>query len=546
MRRFFWIVLTVALAVAVALVIHWYPGNVLVVVGQWRVQVSLAFSILALLALFVVTYLLIRFVVWLSDLPGRYRGWRGSKAERRDQSRLELGWIALLEGRHTAAEKLLTKVSAQSKDWRRQVLADLSAARAAQETGAYERRDQWIGQAQMLVKQQGNQAGMVTAVAAAAADLWLEQGKAQAALTVLEQAGVRERKDAHTLRLLLRTHQQLDNHEQVLILARRLRRQQAISSAQANSLIENAAARQIESKIQTGESADWEAFWKSLRTEERVLVDVALTGAAAYQAQSKYKEASKVLEAAIKESFDPRLLRAYAQAEKEQVTPRMQQAERWLTQRESDPNLLVTLGALCLAAQMWGQAQRYLELSVKQRSDAQVHALLGSLFDRLGQPQRAAQHWRMATAVSAALPTLAQDAFLPAADLKGDPVFTHTEAFVEDPLASADMSDNRLQSGGVSSLSVSGQGEGNDHLGGDMDSRTDRRTDYHAESRARNNTEGSAATNTDNNPVRARVPQQDYDEFFDSAPLPPHAFETIDSPSVDKKKEESEDSVTKA
>lgn len=486
MRRLFWIVLTIALAVAVALVIQRFPGNVLVVVDQWRLQVSLAFAILALIGSFVMVYLLIRLVVWLIELPSRYRGWRGQRAERRDQSRMEQGWIALLEGRHAFAEKLLTQVSADSKDWRRQVLADLSAARAAQETGAYDRRDQLIRQAQTQVDQQGKQGSMQSAVAAAAADLWLEQGRAAAALEVLEQAGVQERKDVHTLRLLLRTHQQLNNDEQVLTLARRLRRQQAISAEQANDLIETAAARQIASKSLVTDTAQWEPFWKSLRSEEKVLVNVALAGAAAYQSQGKSKEASKALEAAINESFDPRLLQAYAKAEKDQVTTRLQQAERWLTKRGDDPDLLVTVGALCLAAQMWGQAQRYLEKSAQQRNDSQVHALLGSLFDRLGQPERAALHWRMATAVSAALPTLAQDVFLPSADLEGDPVFTLTEAFVDDPLAPIDISAQELA-----------QSEGS--------LTSDKRTT-----------------------LTGRVPQQNYDEFFDSAPLPSHAFESVD------------------
>ena len=141
MRRLFWIVLTIALAVAVALVIQRFPGNVLVVVDQWRFQVSLAFAILALLALFVSAYLSIRLVVWLADLPTRYRGWRGQRAERREQSRMEQGWIALLEGRHAFAEKVLTRVSDDSKDWKRQVLADLSAAPAAHEIGTYDGRD---------------------------------------------------------------------------------------------------------------------------------------------------------------------------------------------------------------------------------------------------------------------------------------------------------------------------------------------------------------------------------------------------------------------
>jgi HemY protein len=215
--------------------------------------------------------------------------------------------------------------------------------------------------------------------------------------------------------------------------------------------------------------------------------EVVLAGAMAFQAAGDYKEATKVLESALGDGsapvvkqdggkaseqqvgqdqvFNARLLMAYARAETEQVTARLQKAEQWLAKRKqvreqeartfaarktssaggaggsavglsggvsgglsvSYADLLTTLGSLCLAAQLWGQAQRYLEQSAKLRKDARVHALLDSLFDRIGQPQRAALHWRLATAVSAALPTLAQDAKLSAADTHADPVIPHGE-----------------------------------------------------------------------------------------------------------------------
>ena len=49
------------------------------------------------------------------------------------------------------------------------------------------------------------------------------------------------------------------------------------------------------------------------------------------------------------------------------------------------------------------------------------HALLGSLYDRLERPADAVRHWRLATAASMALPVLATDAALPAADTGSDP-----------------------------------------------------------------------------------------------------------------------------
>lgn len=488
MRTWFWSVVSITLAVLLALVIHRYPGNVLIVVDQWRVQVSLAFAILLVLGSFVGLYVILRVVVWLSELPDRYRGWQHVRHEKREQSMLEQGWTALLEGRYAHAEKMLVRLSGQSGDARRQVLALLSAARAAHEVGEFGRQDDMLGQAQKVAAGQSADVDLNTAVAATAADLWLGQGRTAEALGALQVDNVQPMRHLHTMRLMLRIHQQLKQHEKVLELARVLRRKQALSVEDANAMIESAAAALIRATASSSKnessSAAFESCWKGLKSEERLLPDVALAGAQAFQSAGSYKEATKVLEAAIEQSFDPRLLNAYAKAEPEQVTPRLQKAEKWLEQRKgsqrsesqsSDADLLTTLGCLCLAAQMWGQAQRYLEQSAKLRKDARVHALLGSLFDRIGQPQQAAKHWRLATAVSAALPVLAKDVVLPPADVQADPIIPHV-----DELGAYGNEDDIAQSGSdATDKSV------DDELGR----------------------------------IEGKIVDADYEEFFDSAPV---------------------------
>lgn len=530
MRALFWTVVTVCLAVSVAFLIDRFPGNVLIVVDQWRLQVSLAFAILLTIAAFASLYALIRVLTWLVHMPQRYRGWRGQRRDKREQSLLEQGWTALLEGRYTQAEKTLTSLSAKSTDKRRQVLALLSAARAAHEIGEFKRQDELLGQALTTAAGQASDVELNTAVAAAAADLWLQQGRAEEALGALQVDRVQPMRHLHTMRLMLKVYQQTNNHAKVLELTRTLRRKDAISPQEAKKLIETSAAAWITelaggngvtrpitdpitdtsgpSKGSGQQQTAWQSAWKELNSEEKTLPDVALAAAQAFQQARDFKEATKVLEVAItrqdrsaKDSsagqgrqatrepagliapLNPRLLAAYARAEPEQVTPRLQKAEQWLEQRKAaikenpevaapHADLLTTLGALCLAAQMWGQAQRYLEQSAKLRKDARVHALLGSLFDRLGQPQRAAQHWRLATAVSAALPTLAQDVVLPAANTAADPVIAHIEGL-----------------------------------------------DVY---------EGESAPQATTAPNVGTPKPTDYDEFFDSAPIPMGHFESVD------------------
>ena len=421
MRTWFWTLVLLTGAVVLAVVLRENSGHVLILVNDWRLQVSLAFAVVSLLGLFVLVYWLLRISAWLAAIPTRVRGWSTRRHVRRDQELLEQGWTELLEGRYSHAEKDLTKLFGRSKDAGRQVLAALSAARAAHALGEFGRRDHMIA----LAKQKAaDDPSHKDAVATAAADLYLDQGLAAQALEELlplQEGGARH---IHSLRLLLRAHRQLNRHDQVYMLARTLNRRGALHDSEARQIIEAAAAARLR---ETTHSGDWKAFWKDLKSEERVLTDVALAGAAAFEANGLLDDASRALEQSIPLSFDPRLLIAYSRAEPSQVKRRLEKAEAWAQSRPHDPDLLAAIGNLCLIGQIWGQAENYLSRSLSKRADARIHALLGSLYDRLNRPNDAAAQWRMATAVSAALPVLAVDSLLPVADTTSDPGVLHAE-----------------------------------------------------------------------------------------------------------------------
>lgn len=421
MRTWFWTLLLATVAVVLAVLLRENTGNVLILVNTWRIQVSLAFAVLALVCGFISLYVLIRLLAWFTGIPMRIRSWNQRRTDRRDHELLEQGWTELLEGRYSHAEKDLTKLLDRSHDSNRQVLAALSAARAAHALGEFSRRDQLL----VIARDKAGSGGPLNeAVATAAADLYLDQGMAQQALDVLlplQQAGARH---VHTLRLLLRAYRQLNRHDQVFVLARTLKRRGALHETEARQIIEVAAAARLRETLETG---TWPQVWKDLKSEERILPEVALAGAAAHESVGKFEDASRALELAIAARLDPRLLSAYSRADSTQVTRRLEKSESWLQRHPVNPDLLTALGNLCLAGQIWGQAEHYLLRSVAQRSDARVHALLGSLYDKLGRQDDAAAQWRLATAVGIALPVLAQDTYLPPAEMDADPGVFHAE-----------------------------------------------------------------------------------------------------------------------
>ncbi|CUJ86905.1 heme biosynthesis HemY N-terminal domain-containing protein [Achromobacter xylosoxidans] len=500
MRTWFWTLLLAVIAVALAVVLRSHSGNVLLLVWPWRISMSLTLAVLLIVAAFVVLYVGLRLLAWLLAIPDRVRAWRGKRAQARDHELLERGWIGLLEGRYSHAEKDLTRLLDQTKVQTRRVLAALSAARAAHGLGEFDRRDRLLAVAQ---EHAGAEPGLVEATATVSADMLLDQGRAERALAVLAPLADGGARHLHTMRLLLRAHTALHHDEQVFTLARGLLRRNALARSEGDQLIDAAGA----ARLRAGAANDaWRAIWKDLKAEERLLPEIALAGASAFEAAGEANEAAKVLEAAIAVKFNPALVAAYARCDAGQVSRRLAKAETWLQQRPTDPDLLTALGMLCLNGQLWGQAERYLLRSLSRRSDAQTHALLGSLYDRLDRPADAVRHWRLATAASMALPVLAADAALPAADTGSDPYHVDAE-------------------GGY----AVGLSDGDAEIGGDYPALPPAvaasASDYVLDPDARASKEQQARALAPEDAPVVGGSTSDIDEYFDSAPIPAAAFD---------------------
>ncbi|VFR34971.1 Uncharacterized protein EC-HemY, likely associated with heme metabolism based on gene clustering with hemC, hemD in Proteobacteria (unrelated to HemY-type PPO in GramPositives) [plant metagenome] len=500
MRTWFWTLLLAAVAVALAVFLREHEGNVLILVQPWRIQVSLTFAVLLIVGAFLALYIGLRLLAWLLSIPSRVRAWRGRRAQVRDHELLERGWIGFLEGRYAHAEKDLTRLLGQTRAQNRKVVAALSAARAAHALAEFSRRDELLAQAR---DHADVDAGLNEAVATVAADMLLEQGKAEEALallTPLQDGGARH---LHTQRLLLRAHSALGHDEQTFSLSRSLLRRGVLPAAEGRVLLEGAAAARLRA---AGPGDAWRAVWKDLKSDERALPEVALAAAVRFEADEQPDEAARALEAAIAEKQDTRLVLAYARCEPAQVKRRLAKAEEWLARNPNDPDLLCALGMLCLAGQIWGPAERYLLRSLKYRNDPRSHALLGILYDRLDRPSDATRHWRLATVAGMPLPVLASDGSLPAADTGADPLGLDAEGmdyYLAEPVPS-ELPEALPEPEPLEAASAA---------------------DYVLDPDARTHGEAGAAA-----PATAPVRRldDDLDEYFDSAPIPGVNFDDGD------------------
>src|SRR5690625_2013683 len=415
MRTWLGTLVVIALAVGLALLLREHSGNVLIVAQPWRVELSLTLATLLIIAAFIVLYVVLRFFAWLASRPGQYRSWKTRRAQKKDLHQLQRGWISLLEGRFSDVESDLRKLLSRTRSSQTRVLAALGLARAYQQKADYGRRDEALD----IAKNSASNARLHEATQIVQAEMYLEQNRPQEALEKL--AGFEQAAAHHTTatRLLLHAHHQLKHYDKVYSLTRLLVRRKVIDAEQAAPLIEVSAVARLKENGPEG----FRPIWNDLKPTEKTQPKIAATAAAIQKQAGNYEEARKILEAALSVELDPKLLSRYAHCPPDQVAKRLSKAEAWLKDHPDNPDLLITLGSLCLIGQPWGPAERYLQRSKKIRPDVKVHALLGNLYDGLGRKDEAFRHWKLAASGAYALPTVELSRLLPAADTADDPMF---------------------------------------------------------------------------------------------------------------------------
>src|SRR3546814_13439776 len=84
MKAWFWTLLVFIAAVGLALVLRDHSGNVLIVAQPWRIELSLALAVLLVLACFVILYIVLRVLAWISGGTERFRSWRSLRSQKRE------------------------------------------------------------------------------------------------------------------------------------------------------------------------------------------------------------------------------------------------------------------------------------------------------------------------------------------------------------------------------------------------------------------------------------------------------------------------------
>lgn len=391
MRLLLWLVALMAAAIGIAVTARFNPGNVVLFYPPHRIDMSLNLFLVLTAFVFLLLYGLVRAVKATVEMPQRVAAYRQRKREREGNKGLRDALKALFEGRFGHAEKAAMRAAELPENVG---VAALIGARAAHRMREPARRDAWLAG---IVNDNALKIARLMTVT----ELAVDEHRPETALEAVAELNASGQRHIHALQWSLKANQQARNWPEVLRLARTLDKRNALHPALSARLREMAYEALLAEGEQDVESI--RRIWAGVPTAERTKPYIAARAAAAFNARGLHEEARVIAEAALRVGWDERVVRAYrdsaAPAGSPALLAQIESCEAWLKDRPNDPELALTLGALCLKQKLWGKAQHYLERALSDATEPgmmrEAHLRLAQMHEALGQGEDAATHYRL-------------------------------------------------------------------------------------------------------------------------------------------------------
>lgn len=361
------------------------PGYVLIGIGHWSLETTLAVFVVSLIIVFFVLYFFFRSLDYLVRLPGRLKR-RGSAVKfNRSQEALIAGLVDSAEGNWEKAENVLIKHASHSGA---PLLHYLTAARAAQSRGALDKRDEYLKKA----ADQSPNAGV--AIGLTQAELHLSGNEFGQALETLTKLHSIEPTHASVLKLLHQTYQHVGDWDAIRKLLPSLHTNKVLMEAEIKLLETEAFSKLLKQSAETGDVGAIQALWSEIPNYIRKISGVS----AIYFAAMINADAGALVEdelaVALSVSWDATLLVLFGSVASNDVLKQLAMAERWLSLHEDDAVLLAILGKLSIQCADTEKAQKYLSKSIAVEPTVQAYQLLGDLLFEQDDKDRACQCYR--------------------------------------------------------------------------------------------------------------------------------------------------------
>ncbi len=385
MRLLALIIISLLLAVGIGNYAEHDSGQMIITISGWTIQTSFSFFIISLVVLFLLLYFLLRMLSRFWNMPGQLGSWKKGRHQRLSEKYLSRGLMALVEGDWNKAEVSLTKGAPHSQS---PLVNYLAAARAAQQLGAVERRDDYLMQAYK------DDPDAEVAIGLVQAELQIKQQQTEQALATLTHLHDQKPKQDQVKKMLLHTYAELEDWDAMLELLPKLQRSGILSREQIQAKQLEAYGGLLKQVGLDGEKEKLNNAWlnipRKLRSEFH-LIEVYT------EEKLKLADASDcepLIHKALKRQWDIALLGLYGLVEGKDIARQLKFAESFLSSHARESVLLLTLGRLSVKNKLWGKAKTYLEESIEINPLPEAYRTLASVLDELGEHGAAAAQYQ--------------------------------------------------------------------------------------------------------------------------------------------------------
>ncbi len=369
------------------------PGYVLLAYNNWSMETSLWLFLVLLLAI----YFLLRLIVFSIGklVRGQHRlgEWNRHRKSNFARKQMISGLLLMSEGKWQAAQRQLLKEVDHSET---PLINYLAAARAADEQGLLDQRDDLLGKAHEST------AGSRLAVGLTQAELQLHKQQWEQALATL--LSLREEVPDHpqVLKYLQQCYVVLNDWQALSDLLPILRKNKVISPSELQGLEQKVFLNSVRDQKKPIQQL-WRKLPKEFRTDEGFVKQVAET----LMNEGSNKEfVETVLREFLSKQWSEELVRLYGKLNGADSERQMVTAEKWLKERPNSAALLLTLGRLAMRLQSWAKAREYYEASLRIARSKEAYGELGRLCLALGDSERGAKYLSKACESEGLLPDI--------------------------------------------------------------------------------------------------------------------------------------------
>jgi len=304
---------------------------------------------------------------------------------------LSQGLIEYAEGRYERAEKIILQDVEKSEN---QLLIYLSAARAAQQLGAHERRDEYLDKAYIEAPDANIAIGLTKA------ELQLSHDQNEQALATLTQLNELSPNHTYVLTLLANTYKHLqdwDNLKNILPALKKHGNLSAESFLCFEVIVCNGQLSNLTKKTQLQHSASQAliTFWNDTPQHLKSLPDVIEHYARQLIFVDAADEAEKLLRLYLDKNWQESTLMLYAELDVRVDKKQLEMVESWLSDHQQNAFLMLALGKMYNSLSLWGKAKNYLEVSISINPMPQNYLRLARLLEEhMAEPRAAQKYYR--------------------------------------------------------------------------------------------------------------------------------------------------------